>query len=531
MGSRHQPRSRLRGWALALVAGLALAAGQAYAADLRVGIKADPTVDPQFLYLAPNIAVARHLFEPLVATKADETPDPRLAVSWTAINDKEWEFKLRPGVKFSDGSPFTAEDVIFSFERVRTIPNNPNPYTAGLRTVTGIRAVDPLTLRITTDIPNPTLPIQLRIISIVSHLAAKGAMPGDFNSGKAAVGTGPFRFVEFVPGDRLVLRRNDDYWGSKPAWDTVTFRVMLNDSSRVAALLAGDVDAIDTVPPADATRLKGDARFTVSSIESDRIIYLALNSVPEGGEQFTDTSGRALPANPLRDVRVRQAVSVAIDRRALVSRGLDGLGVPAGQMVPTGFDGWVSDIPAPAPDVAAAKANLAAAGFPAGFGTTIGCSNGRYVNDAVMCQLLGALLTRAGIQTKVDASPPAVFFSRIPAAKPQYALMLIGWGSGTGSALNALTDAMHSYDAAKGMGANTRGTDNPEMDRLIEQASTTFDAKERTRLMQAAIRVSARDTVIVPLYAEMTVLAARKGIGVEPRADQQTVVNTWTPAP
>ncbi len=502
-------------------------AGGAMAADLSVGIKADPTIDPQYLYLAPNIAIARHIFEPLVATHADETPDPRLAVSWSAISDTEWEFKLRPGVTFSDGTPFTAEDVIFSFDRVNAIPNNPNPYTAGLRTVTGIRAVDPLTIRITTDIPNPSLPIQLRIISIVSHRAAKDAMPADFASGKAAIGTGPFAYVRFAPGDRLVLRRNDAYWGPKPLWDSVTFRVLPNDSTRVAALLAGDVDAIDTVPPEDAARLKTDAKIGVFSVESDRIIYLALNALPDRMNTITDATGKELADNPFRDPRVRLAISKAFDRRALVARGLDGLGVATGQMVPTGFDGFAPDIGVPAADVAGARALLAQAGYPQGFHTTIACSNGRYVNDSTMCQLLGAMLTRAGIQAKVEVLPPTVYFSKILASNPQYPLMLIGWGSGSGSALNALTDAMHSYDPTKGMGANTRGTNNPEMDAVIEQAGQAFDGRKRTELMQQAIRIIARDTVAVPLYAEMTVLAARKGIVVEPRADQQTIVTTW----
>lgn len=512
------------------LAALILLVSPALAADLRVGIKADPTIDPQFLYLAPNIAIARHMFEPLIATRADDTLEPRLALSWQPLNELEWEFKLRPGVIFSDGSPFTAEDVMFSFDRVRNIPNNPNPYTSALRTITEVTAPDPTTLRITTATPNPKLPSQLRNVSIVSRIAAKGAMPSDFASGRAAVGTGPFRFVQYLPGDRLVVRRNEGYWGPKPAWDTVTFRVMVNDSSRLAALLAGDVDAIDVVPPQDAARLRQEDRVNVFSVGSNRIIYLALNTLPDRMEWFTDASGKELPANPFRDARVRQAVSKAFDRRALVARGLDGLGVPAGQMAPAGFDGSVPDIAAPAADVAGAKALLAQAGYPSGFGMTIACSGGRYVNDSTICQMLGGMLTRVGINTKVEVMPPSIYFSRIPAAKPQFALMLIGWGSGAASAIDMLTDAMHSYDPQKGMGANTRGTNNPEMDNLIQQASTTFDAARRTALMQQAMRVIERDTVAVPLYSEMTVLAARKGIKVEPRVDQQTIVNTWRPA-
>ena len=258
------------------------------------------------------------------------------------------------------------------------------------------------------------------------------------------------------------------------------------------------------------------------------MIHLALNALPDRMEWFTDASGQELASNPLKDLRVRLAISKSFNRSALVARGLDGLGVATGQMVPTGFAGYVPEIKAPAQDLAGAKALLTEAGYPKGFGVTLACSNGRYVNDANVCQLLGAMLTRVGIDTKVEALPPAVYFSRIPAAKPQYALMLIGWGAGTGSALTTLTDALHSYDPQNGMGANTRGTDDAELDKLTEQASATFDDDARDRLMQQAIRVVERDTVAVPLYTEMTVLAARKGIKVVPRADQQTIVTEWS---
>ena len=507
--------------AFALVFGAAL---DATAADLRVGIKADPSVDPHFLYLAPNIAVARHLFDALTGTDADERLEPKLAESWRAVGEREWEFTLREGVRFHDGSPLTADDVVFSFERVRSIPNNPNPYTAGLRSVAGVSAAGPRTVRVTTSVPNPMLPMQLRSISIVPRAAAQGAMPADFASGRAAVGTGPFRFVRFAPGDRLVLARNADYWGPPVAWDSVTFRILTNDAARLAALLARDVDVVDFVPPQDLERLRRTEGVEVFARESDRIMYLALNGLPDRMPWFTDRGGRELEGNPFRDARVRLAVSKAVDRRALVARGLDGMGVPAMQMVPSGFGGHDPSVPIEPADPAGARTLLREAGYPEGFGITVHCSNGRYVNDSGVCQVLGAMLSRAGFAARVEVLPPNMYFSRVPASNPQFALMLLGWGMGTGTAMTALTDAMHSHDPAKGMGANARGTNNPEMDAIIERASRSFDEAERTALMRQALAVIRRDTVAVPLYAEMTVLAARRGIWVEPRADQQTIV-------
>lgn len=508
-----------------------LASSLASAANLRVGVRNDPTLDPHVNYLAPNVAIARHIFEPLVVLDDDERPVPALAESWRLVNDREWEFALRQGVTFADGTPFTADDVIFSFDRVRTLPNNPQSYISGLRTITGVTAPDDHTIRITTDVPNPLLPLQLRIISIVSHKLAAAASPADFASGKATVGTGPYRFVEFRPGDHLTLQRRDDYWGRKPAFDTLTFRVLTNDSGRVAALLAGDVDAIDVVPPQDAARLRTTPGFQVFSRESDRIIYLGLNIPPERMTWFTAKDGTELPANPFKDPRVRLALSKAIDRRGLVEKGLDGLGVPAGQMVPSNFGGFDAGARADPADPAGARALLAQAGYPNGFGLTIHCSNGRYINDSGVCQMLGSMLSRVGITTKVEVLPPNIYFSRIPAADPQFALMLLGWGLGTGSAMSTLTDALHSYDPAKGLGSNTRGTNSDELDRLIEQASVTFDEPRRLELIRQAMAVIRRDTITIPLYSEMTVLAARRGINAIPRADQQTIVNSWTPTP
>jgi len=511
------------------VAIAAAVAGPVAAHDLTVGVKADPTVDPHFLYLAPNIAFARHMFDRLVDTDAKSQPVPGLATSWKAIDDQTWEFKLRPNVKFHDGSPFTAEDVLFSINRVKTLPNNPNPYMAGLRTIKEITAPDPLTIRFTTEVPNPEFPMQMRIISIVSKNIG-AASPADFASGKATIGTGAYKFARFAPGDRLVLKRNEDYWGTKPAYENVTFRIMTNDASRVAALLSGDVDAIDNVPPTDVPRLKTSKDVRIFTSPSDRIIYLALNTTPEKLSGATDKSGAPLDKNPMKDERVRLAISKAMDRNALVTRGLEGLAVPAGQLVPEGFPGYSTALKAEGPDIAGAKALLAQAGYADKLSLDLLCPNGRYVNDAAVCQMVGAMLSRIGIQPKVEALPPTVFFPKIKVPTQQASIMLIGWGLGSGSGLSMLTDVLRTYDTGTGMGANNRGASNPELDKLTDLAARTFNDKERVALMEKAMGVAKKNTVAVPLYAEMVVMAARKGITLVPRYDQQTVVLNAKPA-
>ena len=200
---------------------MAAAITVSHAATLTIGSRATPTLDPHFLFLTTNVAYNQHIYGLLVAKDGDARPIPGLATSWKAIDDTTWEFKLRKGVKFHDGSEFTAEDVVFSIERIPNVPNNPNPYTGTIRSIVKMEVVDPHTIRFKTDGVNPYLPDDFGEVIIASKKHGEGASTADFNSGKAAIGTGPFRVVEHVHGERLVLERFDDYWGEKPAWDRV----------------------------------------------------------------------------------------------------------------------------------------------------------------------------------------------------------------------------------------------------------------------------------------------------------------------
>ena len=221
----------------------------AQASGLVIGVAADITsMDPHFHLYVPNQNLAEHVFEKLITRDALLQMVPGLATSWRAVDDLTWEFKLRPNVKFHDDTPFTADDVKFSIERVPTIKDSPGALTTYTKAIAAIEVVDSMTLRFKTLKPHPLMPNDLSIIPIVSKKAATGAVSADFNTGKAAVGTGPYKFSRYARGDRVELARNDSYWGKKPAWPAVTFRILTNDASRVAALLAGDVQAIDGVP-------------------------------------------------------------------------------------------------------------------------------------------------------------------------------------------------------------------------------------------------------------------------------------------
>jgi peptide/nickel transport system substrate-binding protein len=240
----------------ALVLALAAAALGAHAQSVTVGVGADVTsADPHYHLYSPNQNIADHVFNRLIERADNLRMVPALALSWRAVDDLTWEFKLRPNVSFHDGSPLTAEDVVFSIERVPTVKDSPGPFVSYTKEIASMQVVDPLTLRVKTHKPHPLLPNDLSVISIVSKKAATGATTADFNSGKAAIGTGPYKFVRFTRGDRIELQRNDAYWGRKPAVEKLTFKLITNDAARVAALLSGDVAAIDAVPVSDIKKL------------------------------------------------------------------------------------------------------------------------------------------------------------------------------------------------------------------------------------------------------------------------------------
>src|SRR5512137_3110692 len=223
--------------AAALVAlGSSLAGLPAAAADLTIGLGTDVTaLDPHYHNVTPNNNVAAHIFGYLVGRNEKSQLEPGLATEWRTIDPLTWEFKLRKGVKFHDGSDFTAADVVASIERVPTVVNSPSPFTAYTKQIKEMIVVDPLTIRFKTATPYPLMPSDMTQIAIISKAAAK-ATTDDFNSGKAAVGTGPYKLVRYTKGDRIELARNDAYWGGKTPWEKVTLRLLPQDASRVAAL-------------------------------------------------------------------------------------------------------------------------------------------------------------------------------------------------------------------------------------------------------------------------------------------------------
>jgi peptide/nickel transport system substrate-binding protein len=504
----------------------------ARAAELSIALGADVTsMDPHFHNLTPNNNVAEHIFETLVGKDARSRLKPGLAESWRAIDDLTWEFKLRKGVKFHDGGDFTAQDVVFTLDRVPAVPNSPSSFATYSKQITEKIVVDPYTIRFKTATPYPLMPTDMSTIYIVSARAAKGASAAgaateDFNNGKATIGTGPFKFVRYAKGDRIELARNDAYWGAKPAWEKVTLRIITTDASRVAALLAGDVRAIENVPTSDLARIAKSNDLSLYRTVSHRLMYLHMDSNRDRTPFVTDKAGKPYDKNPLKDARVRRAISKAINRQALVERVMEGAAVTTGQLMPEGLFGYTSALKAEPYDVDGAKKLLTEAGYPDGFNITLHAPNDRYVNDEQIAQAVAQLLSRAGITVRVDAMPSSVFFSR--ASKLEFSFLLAGWGADTAEASSPLKALLATFDSAKGMGAANRGRySNAKMDAMLAQALTIVDDAKRERMLQQATEIVVNDMGIIPLYHQHNLWATRKGVTYAARTDERTLAQEF----
>lgn len=521
-------RQKLLSLAFAGLAAAAMASvvSPAHAAELKIGLYADvSTLDPHFNNIAPNISLSSHLFDALVNVDQNGKLIPGLATSWKAIDPTTWEFKLRRGVKFHDGSDFTAEDVVFSLERPATL-NSPGPFTSYTKQIVSKQIIDPYTIQLKTATPYGPLALDVSTIFIVSRKAAQNATTEDFNSGKALIGTGPFRFGSFTRGDSIELVRNANYWGGKADWDKVIFRILTSDSARLAALLAGEVDAIDSVPPADVPKLKTNPKFTLVQRTSWRTIFWTLDQSRDKSPDVTDKLGKPLDKNPLKDIRVRQAISKAINRQALTGRTLEGLGTPASNIVAPGILGYADNLKVETYDPEGAKKLLAAAGYPNGFALTLHGPNNRYINDERIVQAVAQFLSRIGIQTKVETLPLSVYFGK--ARNGEFSAALLGWGTLAGDF--GLRTLVGTTDARTGWGSWNWGKySNQQVDQLVQSSLATVDEKRRQEFARQAATKALTDYAVIPLYHQYATWAVRKGLTYTPRIDEFTFAHQFHP--
>ncbi|MCW3475075.1 ABC transporter substrate-binding protein [Limobrevibacterium gyesilva] len=515
---------------LGAMAALALAV-PAQAADLKLALSSSPSaMDPQFHNLGANLNVAQNMFDTLVRMDADSRLMPWLAESWRVIDDRTWEFRLRKDVRFHDGTKLTADDVIWSLDRPATLVNSPAGFGIYTRSIATKTAVDATTLRITTNGPYPLLLSDLSVIYILNRKATEGLAAEDFARGKGMVGTGPYRFVSFQRDDRVELARNDTAWGTGPAWDHVSVRFIPNNASRLAALLSGDVDAIEGVPTADLAQVKANPKLVYAQKVSGRLVYFYVDSGRADTPQVTARDGGKLAKNPLADERVRRAMSMAINREAIADRVMAGLGYPTNNLVPETLFGYDPTLTVVKFDPEGAKRLLAEAGYPDGFALTIHGPNDRLVNDAQIVQAVAQMLTRIGIAAKVETIPMASYASR--GAKGEFSFGLIGFGSQTGESSSILRAIIACQNPKSGGGLyNWSHYCNPQVDDYLTRALATVDDQARLDLLRKAAHLAVTTEAIIPLHFQATTWAARKGIAIEPRTDERTFAASFRPVP
>lgn len=511
----------LRGAIMAAAVALANGAGAA-AQILNMGVGSPiSSLDPHYHQLRSNGEIAQSIFDTLVVTDAQARIHPRMAESWRALGSEGWEFTLRPGIRFHDGSAFTADDVAFTLERIPTVTGPGASYSGLIRPVTRVEVVDERTIRLYTATPSPLLPTYLSQVVMLGRRLHAGATTADFNSGRVAIGTGPFRLVSYTNNDRITLARNDEYWGARPHWAQVNYRIITNDTARTAALQAGDVDIIDQVASADLARLRRDERFRIAETTSFRTMYITLDAtrtVPVPG--LLSAEGAALDRNPLADLRVRQALSLAIDRTALVDRVMEGAALASAQFMPPDAFSAIPNLAVPPANQADARRLLADAGYPRGFQMTLAGSSDRYMNDARIVQAVAQMWTRIGLRVTVEAQPYAVFINR--ASRREAPANLLSWGNSTGEVSVLLNSVLRTVDRGRGHGSSNRILySNPSMDTILGQAESELDDTRREALLRQASRLVLDDQVIVPLYLQNAVWAMRTGVSYVARSDER----------
>jgi len=455
---------------------------------------------------------------------------PRLAVSWQKVNDTTWRFKLRPGVKFHDGTPFTADDVVFSFERARADTSQLRAYAnaAGIP-----RKIDDLTVEFTTNGPNPTELEHIALINIMSRAWCEKnratrpqnyAGKEDLVTAHQANGTGPYMLKSREPDVKTVLVRNPDWWGAKEGLfegnvDEVVFTPITSDATRLAALISGEVDVINDPPPQDVPRLKQTPNVKVIEGTENRVVFIGMDQKRDE-LAYSNVKGR----NPFKDKRVRQALYQAIDIDAIQRTVMRGLSKPTGVLLPN--PGQSSpDLEKRLPyDKAAARKLLADAGYPDGFEVTLDCPNNRYVNDEKICQALAAMWSQIGVTTRVNAMQRATYFPKLE--KTDTSLYMLGWGGATTDAIFTLQPVLSTWNG-KGDGDYNYGRyTNARLDELTARIKTDMNFEERLELIHDALAAHSAEVNHIPLHRQVIPWASRSNVTVVHRADNY-VIPQW----
>ncbi|MGH6977547.1 MAG: ABC transporter substrate-binding protein [Stellaceae bacterium] len=510
------------------VALLAAFAVPAAAATFRWARDSDiASLDPYSRNETLQFSLLGNVYEPLIRRGRALQLEPALAIGWRRVAPLVWRFDLRPGVRFQDGTPFRADDVVFSFRRAIGAGSK---IALALAAVRNVRAVGAQTVDIVTAMPDPTLPEEIVPWSIMSAAWCKAhgaeevadAATGDNYAADHADGTGPFTIEARAPGEQTVLVANPNWWG-KPIGnvDRAVFRPIADGAARLAALTVGTVDMIASVPPEDLGTLAQTPGVRVVHTAGTRTIMLGFRH-----SRMLKGHGGPPQANPFADRRVRAAFAQAIDEKAIVATAMRGLATPAGLIVGPGIRGFDPALnQRPNYDPAAARRLLAAAGYPNGFALTMDCPNDRYLNDAAICVAVAADLAKIGVRVTLLVQPRSPYFTKLLDPLRGADFYLMGWRPANDDALDALTNLAATRSDSLHTGAfNVGGYSNPAFDALIARARRENLGKERAAQLRTALAMLKDDVAYIPLHQPDVVWAVRDNIEVVPRGDDSLVL-------
>ena len=513
-------RSTLLRVTVAALLGLALAAPTAHARAVKWARTADAlTLDPHAQNEGSTHNLNHQFYEPLLIRDHTGKILPTLAVSWRITEDPSvWEFKLRQGVKFHNGNPFNADDVVFSLDRAR----QPTADMKGLLTsIESVSRVDDNTVHIKTKGPNPLLPSYLTNLFMMDKEwseANNSVTVQDYKAKKDnfavrnANGTGPFIVVSREQDVKTVLKRNPDYWGNgelASGITEITFLPIKSDATRVAALLSGEVDFVQDVPVQDIDRLEKTPNLKVNLGPENRTIFLGLD-VASPELRSSNVKGK----NPFADKKVREAMHTAIDREAIKRAVMRGQSVPAGVIAPPFVHGYSKELDAlPKVDVAKATALLKEAGYPEGFQVTLHCPNDRYINDEGTCQAATAMLAKIGVKVNLVAQQKGPHFTLIQKNPPETDFFLLGWGVPTYDSHYIFSFLYQTRSGSEGSW-NATGYSNPENDAAIRSLSSQIDVGKRNADIAKIWNVLSDERIYIPLHHQMLAYAMKRDLDV-----------------
>jgi len=512
--------------ALALASALACISSLATAQTLRWAAQNDTlTLDPHSQNHSTTSAILQHVYEPLTRYTKDFKIEGALATEWQQVTPTQLRFKLRKGVKFHDGSPFTADDVVFSFGRINSPHSNLKPFVAG---VTEVKKVDSHTVDFILSAPNPILTrtmVEFRIMSKAwaeknkTTAAPNVATKEETFATRNAMGTGPYRITSWQPEQKIVMVANPDWWdrGAHAGMPKeVLYTPIKSDQTRIAALLSGEVDLVTDLPTQDVAKLKSNAKLKVLEGNEVRTIFVALD---QGSDELR---GSNVKGNPYKDKRVREALSLAIDRAGIQKAIMRGLSVPAGLMVPPGVNGYNKALDVvPVANAERAKKLLAEAGYPQGFEMPFNCPNNRYVNDEEICQAIVSMWARIGIKAKLTTESFSTYSPKIQGF--QYQTFLYGWGVPTYDALYVLQALVRTRTSGADGNGNYWKLSDPRLDTFIDDIKVELDTTKRNALINSVLTRVRDEQLFVPIHYQVRPWAMKTNIEATHRSDDKPV--------